>query len=195
MTKRKIFTILGVCLIISFFVFSFRLIRSQTGLDSAVAAYRPKDAQGALNLNPTKTGLYVAGDTGLERAVAQKLRQAISGRLNFGEIEWVGSEIEKYEAPLLTVELTQHKVLWTPVMGRAEVAAEAAYATHGDVSFRNTQPVHFTSQEGPAVLQMMGTYTLADASWGIMSRMGYDDYLADRIVQRIVESIETEIAK
>lgn len=93
----------------------------------------------------------------------------------------------------LVVTLKQRCGFWPPVYAHTSLQFEAAYASNGDVSFRESEPTQFHSAGDQAVGQYEGHYQLTDRSWGVMSLPGYRDYLARQVAVTLLTSMQEQL--
>jgi hypothetical protein len=92
--------------------------------------------------------------------------------------------------PLLFIEVEPQDLLWTPIYARAGLKVNVSYASDGDVSFRQTQPVEFKHTSEQLTVKRSGIYTFSDASWGLISNPGYMDYLGRVIAGAIATDLQ-----
>ena len=139
-----------------------------------------------------KTGLYVTGESRLAPALQKELTFQLQGDPQFGEIESLTDIENTTENPILWVEIAKKDIFWSPIVARATLNVNVAYASDGDISFRLREPVEFKHSGDQATLYQSGQYTFSDASRGIISSPGYFDYLAREIANAIVKDLKAE---
>ena len=148
-------------------------------------------SQNALpQLNNSKTALYVNANDRLKNALQIEVTRLLQGRPEFGQIEVVESLENNAGLPLLVVEVEPQDLLWTPIYARAALKVNVAYASDGDVSFRQTVPVEFKHTTDQLTVKRSGIYTFNDASWGLISNPGYMNYLGRVIAAAIANDLQ-----
>jgi hypothetical protein len=80
-------------------------------------------------------------------------------------------------------------LLWTPFFATSQVTAQADYSSTGDITFMGESPVTVDNEDGP-VLNMNGEYEVNDRSWGLISRPGYYQTLAEYLAREIVSTLK-----
>ena len=178
----------------SFLLLNYRYTSSQTTQNSAVASSRSGNSKEQNKLfSPAVTNVVVAGSSRLDSSLRAILSDWLYGVAGLGEVHFVEPDTIPAKAPLLYIQIKEQNVRWTPVYSSASVLVEVAYAENGDVSFKDTDPVHFESGTKPGTLQFKGTYQLDDTSWGLMSLPGYQYYLTQSATATITKSISDQL--
>jgi hypothetical protein len=85
-------------------------------------------------------------------------------------------------------------VLWMPFYVSSRFKIRAGYASDGNASFMGGTSTVVIGEEGP-VLNMSAEYNVSDRSWGILSRPGYYELLADWTAKQVVETVRTYFNK
>ena len=80
-------------------------------------------------------------------------------------------------------------LLWTPFFATSQFSIQAGYASNGDTTFMGETPNTIDNKDGPT-LNMYAEYTVSDRSWGLISRLGYHQLLADYLAQQIVATLK-----
>lgn len=176
-----------------FFLFSFRIISSRSALNSEVATSHPSQKVGPVAFSQPAPQLVVEGDDPLARALRKEIMRMKKSEITLGQVNLTSAQDVVAQSPLLVVRLRQQSGYWTPVYSQTDLQVEAAYASNGDVSFRESEPTKFQLSEGKIVMQYEGHYQLTDISWGVMSLPGYQDYLAHQIAVTILTSLEDQL--
>jgi hypothetical protein len=180
---------LGVLL----FLISFRIIRSQSTVNSGVVASRQNPQTSPVAFSQLATQLVVEGDDPLAHALRAELMRLANSDKTPGQFTFASTQDEAAQSPLLVVTLKQQSGYWTPIYARTDLQVEAAYASNGDVSFRESEPTQFHSSGDQAVRQYEGHYQLTNASWGVMSLPGYRDYLAYQVAVTLLTSWQEQL--
>ncbi len=196
MVKKTVFgwVILGVAgLGILFFLVSFRIISSQSAVNSEVGASRQNTEASPVALTQLATQLVVEGDDPLARAIRSEIMRLGKNNKTPSQVNFASASGDTAQSPLLVVTLKQQSGFWTPVYAHTALEVEAAYASNGNVSFRESEPTQFHSAGDQPVLQYEGHYHLTDSSWGVMSLPGYRDYLAHQIAVTLITNLQEQL--
>ena len=176
-----------------FFLISFRIINSQSALNSEVATSHPSQAASPAAFSQLALQLVVEGDNPLARALRKEITRMTKSGIIPGQVNLNSAQDVAAQSPLLVVSLGRQSGYWTPVYSQTDLQVEAAYSSNGDVSFRESEPTKFHLSEGKIVTQYEGHYQLTDISWGVMSLRGYQDYLAHQIAMDILTSLQDQL--
>jgi hypothetical protein len=176
-----------------FFLFSFRIISSRLALNSGVATSHPSQEAGPVAFSELAPQLVVEGDDPLSRALRKEIMRMKKSEITLGQVNLTSAQDVVAQSPLLVVRLRQQSGYWTPMYSQTDLQVEAAYASNGDVSFRESEPTKFHLSESKIEMQYEGHYQLTDISWGVMSLPGYQDYLACQIAVTILTSLEDQL--
>jgi hypothetical protein len=138
-----------------------------------------------------KISMVLVGDGPLVRALQKALTEQID-KVGMGQIEWEQKLEPKYPNPALVVKVDSPSRVWTPVFAISQFSVQAGYATNGDTTFMaaldKTQP--YIRSSDPSVVNLYTEYEVSDRSLGLISRPGYDQYLADYLAQGIVQALK-----
>ncbi len=186
--------ILGVAgLGILFFLVSFRIISSQSAVNSEVSAYHQNTEAKPVAFSQLATQLVVEGDGPLVQTIRAEIMRLVENEKNLVQVNLAFPTDEAGQFPLLVVTLNQQSGFWTPVYARTTLQVEAVYASNGDLSFRESEPTQFHSAGDQPVRQYEAHYQLTDRSWGVMSLPGYRDYLAHQIAVDLLTSMQVQL--
>jgi hypothetical protein len=120
----------------------------------------------------------------LQKALAVEMKDA-----GLGDIEWVQQIESKYENPVLIIKVGKPGLLWTPFFAASRFTIQAGYSSSGDTTFMGQTPIILDNKDGPALI-MDGEYKISDRSWGLISRIGYHQILADYLAHEIVAAVK-----
>jgi len=138
-----------------------------------------------------KISTVLVGEGPLVRALQKALTEKMND-VGMGQMEWEQELEPKYPNPVLVVKVGRPSPLWTPFFGVSQFSIQAGYATNGDTTFMaaldKTQPYIHSSD--PSVVNLYTEYEVSDRSFGLISRPGYDEYLADYLAQEIVQALK-----
>jgi hypothetical protein len=194
--NRIVLVLLAVItLAVGLSLISFRLAKSQTASNSQVASSRGNAQDGLQGFAPTSSALAVEGNGRLERLLAAEITRQAEGIALLGRIDLLKVPVDQVGQPLVYVTVQRKDILWTPFYARSTIQVDVAYATDGDVSFRNNDPTHFVSLTDQPYVQYYGSYSFDDKSWGVFSWPGYQDHLADQIAKTVLASLQEELSR
>ncbi len=138
-----------------------------------------------------KISMVLVGEGALVRAL-QKALTANIDKVGTSQIEWEQELKSDYPNPVLVVKVGQPGPIWTPFFGVSHFSVQAGYATDGDTAFISaldkTQP--YIRSSNPSVVNLYTEYEVSDRSFGLISRPGYDGYLAEYLAQEIVQALK-----
>lgn len=189
MNNRKNLMILAGVAVLSaaFLLLNFRLAYSGTGAETMATTMSSGDQMPDDMQQRQKITLYVQGEGPLAGALRDtlevKLREA-----GLGEVEVVQAIDADYPNPVLVVDTGKPSVFWTPIFGTSSVFVEAWYASNGDTTMIDAESVGFDSADGPGMITNTN-YQITDNSFGILSRPGYYQVLADWLANSIIEGL------
>ena len=123
----------------------------------------------------------------LKKALTEKMDKA-----RMGEIELVQELEPAYQNPVLVVKVGRPSLIWTPFFAMSQFSIHAGYASNGDSTYVDVVEKTHTTIGNPdhSILNMYAEYEVNDRSWGLISRLGYDQYLADYLAQEIVAALK-----
>ena len=193
--KRQIIAWTGITLLLAliaaaFVLANFSAISSRMERNSTLTSIgsNPENE----TLHPVQTGLIVPGEGRLARSLQKQLSGQLETHPQFGQIQPFSELLVPAGYPVLMVEIEPQQMLWTPVYARANLKVTIYYDSDGDVSLMpdDATKVKFIGDE--LTIQRSGEYTFTDASWGLMSRPGYLDYLAREIGKQISADLKAQ---
>ena len=191
MKNNRLWILLGGVLLISaaFLLVNFRLAVSNTQTSTFVVT------MGNDTRNPVqrkeKMSILLLGEGPLVHALQKTLPEKMD-EAGMGEIELVQELEPGYQGPVLLVKVGRPGSIWTPFFAMSEFAIRAAYASNGDTTFMKSIEETRTSiaSSDPMVFNMYAEYEVNDRSMGLISRPGYQQYLADYLAQQIVATLK-----
>lgn len=197
MNKRTALLILAlvlVAVVIAFVCLDFNESRSETTGDIKTASL--VRGQAAINLTD---GFYVFivsadGDDG----IVNELNKTLIPMLNELGAECVGAEIlqddelmDRYDAQVLVVDLSERDVSYMPFYATANLTAFSFYSSNGNISWRTKEdPVVMIMAESEEGLWMRSKINKIDSTRGIISLKAYEKHLADEIAKVVINELE-----
>ena len=190
MKKWQLGILLGgiACLCAAFLLFDFRIAASNTSSEKNIATTRIGDRLPAVMQRREKINLVLIGEGPLI-AVLQKAVEAEMNSAGIGDIELVEEIARIYQGPVLVLKVAKPGSFWTPFFATSQFTIEAGYSSNGDTNFMRQTPVTLQIR-GDLALLMYGEYKVSDRSWGIISRPGYHQILADYLAREIVTTLK-----
>jgi hypothetical protein len=80
--------------------------------------------------------------------------------------------------------------IWTPFFAVSQFSIHAGYASNGDSTFMEAIEKTHTSVAQKDVANMYAEFEVSDRSFGLISRLGYHQLLADYLAQEIVAALK-----
>lgn len=190
MKNWKIWILLGCIafLLTAFLWLDFRIATSNTRAEKNITATSIGDGLPYAMQRREKINLVLIGEGPLIAALQNALIFEINNA-GIGESALVRGIEPKYPSPVLVVKLGSPELLWTPFFATSQFTIQAGYSSVGNTTFMGETPVTIDNRDAPA-LNMYGKYRVSDFSWGLMSRPGYYQILADYLAQQIVAALK-----
>jgi hypothetical protein len=137
-----------------------------------------------------KISLAMSGEgplvSALQNALAEKISQEKMGRIVVEQ-----EHKSAYPNPVLVVNVGKPSLTWTPFFARSRFFVYAGYATNGDTTFlENLDKTHPNIRNpDPSAVYLYNEFDGNDRSFGLISRPGYSQYLADYLSKNVIESL------
>lgn len=193
MKDKRLWVLLGGLLLVSavFLLLNFRVAVGDTQ-SAQMIMVTELEGNYPDRLQPDdKVSILLVGDGRLVRAL-QKALTANIDKVGTSQIEWEQELKSNYPNPVLVVKVGQPGPIWTPFFATSQFSIQAGYATDGDTTFMTaldrTQP--YIRSSDPSVVNLYTEYEVSDRSFGLISRPGYDGYLAEYLAQEIVQALK-----
>ncbi len=193
MKNKRLWILLGGLVLISaaFLLLNFRVAASNT---QAVQKIITTELQGnypdPLQRND-KISLVLFGEGPLVSAFQKALEEEVD-KAGMGSLELVQELEPTYPNPVLVVKVGRPDLTWTPFFALSQLSVHVGYATNGDTTFMElldeTQP--YIRNPDPSVVNLYTEYEGHDRSFGLISRLGYHQYLAEYFAQEIVNALK-----
>lgn len=190
MKNKRLWILLGsmVVLITAFLFLNFHAALSNTRAEKNVTTASIGNQLPEAIQRKDKISIAVVGKNPLVRAL-RKAMPAEMQNAGIGDIEMVQSLEPAYQNPALVIKVEKPSLFWTPFFASCQFSVEAGYASSGHTTFMGETPITIDSKNGPA-LNMYAEYKVTDRSWGLISRPGYHQILADYLAQHIVAALK-----
>lgn len=186
-SQKTLIIAVAAVLTAAFLLLNFRAAFSNTQAQSTVTTASSGDALPEAMQQRAKITVMVTGEGPLVSALEKALVTEI-GKAGLGEVELVHALDPRYPNPVLMVDAGRPGILWTPVFGSSSFPIQAWFASNGDATVADQEVLGFDNTEGPGMITH-AEYQVSDRSWGILSRPGYYQVLADSLARSIVEAL------
>jgi hypothetical protein len=110
-------------------------------------------------------------------------------KTGLGDIKLAPEIGAKHPGPVLVIEVGRPGVFWTPFFATSQSTIQVVYSSSGDTTIIGDAPATMDNQNGPA-LSMYSEYQVSDRSWGLISRPGYYQTLAEYLARQIVSTLK-----
>ena len=193
MKNKRLWSLIGGIVLIgaAFLLLNFRVAASNT---QAIQSIMTTELEGNYPDRPQRTdkiSMVLAGEGSLVTALQKALTEQIN-KVGMGQIELEQELKPAYSNPVMVVKVGRSSPIWTPFFAMSRFSIQAGYATNGDTTFMEvldkTQP-HIRNPD-PSVVNLYVEYEVSDRSFGLISRLGYHQYLADYLAQEIVQALK-----
>lgn len=172
----------------AFWVLNFRIAVSNTKSEKNVMTTRMGERLPDPMQSREKINLVLLGEGPLIAAL-QKALPVEMDNAGIGDMELVEEITRIYQGPVLLLKVAKPGSFWTPFFATSQFTVEAGYSSNGDTNFMRQTPVTVQIR-GELALLMYGEYKISDRSWGIISRPGYQQILADYLAGQIVSTLK-----
>ncbi len=191
MKQKGLAIVIGGIILISaaFLGLNFRAAFSNTQVNKLVSTTNMGDNMPESMKQYNKISLAMIGEGPLANALIKSLKEKI-GDAGIGEIELGQEGLAMYQNPVLIVRVGEPNPIWTPFFATGQLSVHAGYASNGDTTFFEPVETTHTTIGKPNVVNMYAEYDVNDRTFGLVSRPGYHQYLADTIAQEIATVVK-----
>ncbi|MBN1484634.1 MAG: hypothetical protein JXA37_07920 [Chloroflexia bacterium] len=183
MRGKHIWIIVGILgallLVVAFWWLDFRLARSTTRSELHLSAYRSGDALPAEMVAGSPLDYAVVDSGPLARTLRGELLDELEVDPAFSRVSSV-PPVDYSPHPFAWIEAELLQEIWTPFYAAARVSVTLAYASNGDLAWRDDPVVRFESSEGP-IVRIRATFVFENSAWGLLSVDGYRTLLAEQM--------------
>jgi hypothetical protein len=190
MKNRRLWILLGGIAVLSaaFLLLNFRMAVSSTQSEKNITTTSIGDRLPDAMQRREKISIVLAGEGPLAGALQNALTAEMH-KAGMGEIELVQDPEPVYQNPVLVVKVGRPGLIWTPFFATSRFSIQAGYASNGDAAFMGETTTTVDNKDGPA-LNMSAEFKVSDRSWGLISRLGYHQILADYLAQHLVAALK-----
>lgn len=191
MKNKPLWILLGATVFLSaaFLLLNFRLAVSNTRSEKLVMTTDLGENMPDPMKRNEKISFVLVGKGPMVRALQKTLTEKI-GEAGIGEIELSRELGPVYQNPVLVVKVGEPGPIWTPLFAMSKLPIHAGYASEGDSTFMEVIEKTRTSVGKKDVANMYAEYEVKDLSLGLISRLGYHQFLADYLAQEIVTALK-----
>ncbi len=188
MKDKRLWILLGGIVLISvaFLLLNFRVAVSNTQTEKLTFTTDMGNNMPVSMQRKDKISIVLVGKSplvgALQKALTEKMDEA-----GVGEIELARELEPAFQNPVLAVKAGRPGTIWTPFFAMSQASIHAGYASDGDTTFMKAVEQTYTSVAKPDAANMYAEYDVNDRSLGLISRLGYYQYLADYLAQEIVQ--------
>jgi hypothetical protein len=190
MNNKKVWIFLGALVILSaaFLFLNFRAAGSQTHTEKNMTTTSLGEGLPFAMQSREKISIALVGEGPLVSALQKALLAEIQNA-GIGDIELVQGLEPTYPNPVLIVNVGKPGLFWTPFFATSRFSIQAGFASSGDTTFMSETPSTVDNSNGP-VLNRYAEYKVIDRSWGLISRLGYHQLLADTLSHEIAAMLK-----
>jgi len=188
MKNKLLWILLGGIVLVSatFLLFDFCVAASNTQTEKLIfTTDMGEDNMPVPMQRRDKISIVLVGEGSLVRALQKTLTQQM-GKAGIGEVDLVQELKPVYQNPVLVVKVGKPDPIWTPFFAMSQFSIHAGYASDGDSTFIEGVEQTHTSVSKKDVSNMYAEYEVNDRSFGLISRPGYHQFLANYLAQEIV---------
>lgn len=191
MKNKHLWIWLGVLVLIgaAFLFLNFRVAASTNQIEKLIFSTDMGDNMPVPMQQREKISIVLIGKGPLVRALQKALTEQL-GNAGIGEIDLVQELKPEYQNPILVVKVSKPGPFWTPIFAMGKFSVHAGYASDGDSTFMEDAEKTHVSIGKKDVANMYAEFIVNDRSFGLISRPGYHQFLADYLVQDIVTALE-----
>lgn len=189
--NKRLWILLGGIVLIgaAFLLLDFRVAASNTQTEKLIFTTDMGEGMPVLMQRRDNINVVLVGEGPLVPALQKALTEQM-GNAGIGEIDMVQELEPVYQNPVLVVKVGKPGPIWTPFFAMSQFSVHAGYASDGDSTFMEGVEKTHTSIGKKDVANMYAEYEVNDRSFGLVSRPGYHQFLADYLAQEIVAALK-----
>jgi hypothetical protein len=176
-------------------VFDFHISQSQTNTSRQVSISRSVPGESQSQLPQSMQGqpalVYsVRGESRLAGALRNTLGEQLDANPVLGDVMVLEPVSDFAHAPYLILEIQEANVFWIPFYATSNVQLNLAFASDGDVSFRNQSEMSMQTEDRQPLIRAQGQVSLTDRSWGLLSRPAYFRLISESFSAQINQALD-----
>jgi len=191
MKNKRLWILLGGIILASavFLLLNFRLAVSSTQVSKLLFTTDMGVNMPVSMQQREKISIVLVGEGRQVSALQKALKETI-GTAGIGEIDLARELGPATQNPVLIVKVIGPGPIWTPLFAASRYSIHVGYASDGDSTFMDIAEKTHTATSKQDAAYIYAEYDVVDRSFGLISRPGYQQYLADYIVQEIVAALK-----
>lgn len=191
MKNKRFWILLGGIVLVSaaFLLLNFRVVLNSTQANKFIFTTDTNENMPVSMQRHDKISLVLVGEGPLVNALKKDLADKMN-KAGLGKIELAEELRPVYQNPVLVVKVNRPGPIWTPFFAMSEFSIHAGYASNGDPSTMEVMERTRTSVAKKDVANLYAEYEVSDRSFGLISRPGYYQFLADYLAQEIVAALK-----
>jgi hypothetical protein len=187
--RRFCISLGGVAILVgAFLLLDFHCAVSSAQAEKNVNTASMGDGLPAAKQSREKINIVLVGQGKMASAV-EKALAAEMDNAGMGHFEISQTLEPAYPNPVMIVKVGTTRLLWTPFFATGQISMQAGYLSTGDTAFMEKTPITIDNKNGP-ILNMYGEFKVSDHSWGLISRPGYHQILANHLAEQIVATLK-----
>jgi hypothetical protein len=201
MCKRRIqltllLAIAAVLITAAFLLLDFNLQQARMSVDSSGETYSfSVDEDTPLPLEQD-IDLYVRAPLTLQEELAASLREQLPAVPYVRDVNILKGPSESSKDSILIVEILEPAVqFWSPFYTRTLATVDVVYASDGEVAWIDEPVVRLNNEGVPEpVVRVHREHNFDGRAYGLISRPGYDQYLAEEIARTVSHALAAALA-
>ena len=176
-------------------VFDFHISQSQTNASRQVSISRAVPGESQSQLPQSMQGqpalVYsVRGESRLAGALRNTLGEQLDANPVLGDVMLLEPVSDFAHASYLILEIQDARVFWIPFYATSDLQVNLAFASDGDVSFRNQPVSPMQTEDRQPLIRAQGQVLLTDRSWGLLSRPAYLRLISESLSVQINQALD-----
>lgn len=197
MRRTKSLIAAGALLLISalMLLVEVRLASSNTTTQSEISKFTMGVPQGEAAPMPGSLQVTVEGSDPLAAALKRQVRMELGRTIGIGDVRLLDSVPAGSGQPVAVLGVGERDVRWTPVYSRSTLSVSLAYASDGEMSWRDETPVKMGRMDGRPQIRVRGTIDVADVTTGVISEPAYRQHLAEQVTTLVGGALRQQFSR
>lgn len=170
----------------------FHMATSQTKIESQVSTYSIQGQKSEKLPENLPIQIYVEGNDLFSRALIAQLNKQLEPLPHFSQVSVLSSPPQNSNQSILSISPDQSGRFWTPVYSNSQFTVHLVFASDGDISWQNDEVIRMP-ESAIQVVRVRAEFSVKDTSFGLISRIYYQKYLAERFAEQIAESLSSTL--
>jgi hypothetical protein len=201
MWKRRtqsmlLLAIAAVLITAAFLLLDFNLQQARMSVDSSRETYTFSIDENTTLPLEQDIDLYVDAPLNLQEELEAKLSEELPAVPYVRDVNLLEGTPDPSENSILIVEILEPAVeFWSPFYTRTLLTVDVAYASDGEVAWIDEPVVRLNNQGVPEpVVRVHTEHNFDGSAYGLISRSGHNQYLAEEIAGTISHSLAATLA-